>query len=43
MQAIFFFIVLVGVESRFPDGRYRGDQDWKNYFFDKILDKEDKK
>jgi len=42
LWGIFFFIVLVWLESRFPDDGYRDDQDGKYYFFDEFIDKEDK-
>ena len=43
LQAIFFFIALGWLESRFSDGGNQGRQDWRHYFFEEFIDKEDKK
>ena len=42
IQGLFFFILLVWLEARYPDDGNRGGQDKKYYFWDEFIDKEDK-
>jgi len=42
LQAIFFFIVLVWLKARFPDGGNRSDQDKMCFVFEEFVDKGDK-
>ena len=43
LQGLFFFILLVWLEYRFPDDGDQGDQDKRYYFLDEFVDKGDKK